>query len=59
MNAIANGIRGRKRLEAVRIHRVAQFLKAFDSYVAGRVPASYVAARRKKMYAVGLPRGYK
>jgi len=46
--ALARGVkRGRKAI--IREHRLVVFLRAFDRYCNGEVPAEYVAERRNKL----------
>lgn len=40
----------------LRLHRLAEFERVFSLYLEGKVPASLVAARAKKMLEVGLPK---
>jgi len=37
-------------------HRLQQFEVTFDKFIAGRVPASYVATRASKMLEIGISR---
>jgi hypothetical protein len=54
--AMPRGLRGAGRLAALRLHRLVEFERVFDLYLKGKVPASLVTIRAKKMLAVGLPR---
>ena len=51
-----NGLRGQPRLEVLKLHRLLVFQEAFDLYLKGECPSSYVTARWLKLKAVGLPR---
>ena len=44
------------RLGALRLHRLAEFERAFNGYLEGRVPAAMVREWARKMLEVGLPR---
>lgn len=49
MRSLARGMRGSGRKAIIRQHRLTLFERAFDRYIKGEVPASYVAERRKKL----------
>jgi hypothetical protein len=53
---IITDIKGKPRLEVFKLHRLLEFERVFDLYLKGEALASLVAARAKKMLAVGLPR---
>jgi len=56
MVVIGNVKNQKARLNLLRMHRLLQFEETFDKYLAGEVPASYVAARARLMLKIGLPR---
>ena len=47
--SLARGIKGGGRKAIIRQHRLTVFLRAFDRYCNGEVPAEYVSERRKKL----------
>ena len=53
--SIARGTKGRVKLQIVRIHRLLEFEKAFNRYLAGDCSADFVTYRARKMLEVGLP----
>jgi hypothetical protein len=59
MKSLAPGIRGKKRLTIIRLHRLLEFEKSFDKYLRGECTAAYVRNRAKKMLQAGLPRELK
>lgn len=54
--AIFTGLSGPGRIELLKLHRLIEFQKVFDAYLAGRASSSQVKARAEKLLAVGLPR---
>ena len=55
-STIAPGVKGRARLQILRLHRLLEFERVFTLYLEGKTSADYVTARAKKMLDVGLPR---
>lgn len=54
---VLGNIKGsRARLNLLRMHRLLQFEETYDKYLAGQVPASYVASRAREMLKIGLPK---
>jgi len=53
---LTRGLHGGSRMAILKLHRLLMFQQAFDDYVAGKVPASYVTARWNKLKECGLPR---
>jgi len=51
--SLAKGARGCGRKAIIKEHRLLAYLRAFDRYCAGEVPASYVKERGDKMKEVG------
>ena len=50
--SLAKGVkRGRKPI--IQQHRLTVYLRAFDRYIAGEVPASYVTERGNKLKEIG------
>lgn len=54
--ALANGLRGKSRRTLMQLHRLIEFEKAFDAYLAGRVGPKFLKFRAQKLLAIGLPR---
>ncbi len=53
---IATSCKGGARYRILQLHRLLVFDEAFEAYLQGKVSATYVASRAKKMLEVGLPR---
>ena len=56
MSAIGHIRNPRLRIKVLQEHRLQQFEVTFDKFIAGRVPASYVATRASKMLEIGISR---
>jgi hypothetical protein len=56
MSVIGHIKNPRLRMKALREHRLQQFEVTFDKFIAGDVPASYVATRANKMLEIGISR---
>ena len=53
---IDKGIKGDARLPLLRLHRLREFQKSFNAYLAGRGSAAQVKRRAELMLQSGLPR---
>ena len=53
---IFKGMKGKGRVSELRRHRLVVFQAAFDDYMAGKCPASYVEYRANLMLKIGLPK---
>lgn len=54
-SSLFNGLRGKARITALRLHRLAEFDRIFSLYLDGKATTAEVEARAKKMLEVGLP----
>jgi hypothetical protein len=56
-NGMFRGIRGRDRVEILRLHRLVQFYVIFDLFLEGKATAAQVKERARKLLECnGLPR---
>ena len=55
MSPAIGRVRGNGRLRLVQAHRLVEFSRVFDEYLAGKATAAEVKARATKMLQVGLP----
>jgi len=56
VSPIVSNFQGQGRKRLMQMHRLLEFQRAFDGYLAGRVSMAYVTARAKKMLEIGLPK---
>ena len=52
---ITTGIRGKQRMEVLRLHRLYEFQRVWDLYLQGKTDAAHVTRRARLMLKARLP----